>query len=156
MPFDSKGPIKKKSLKFDNQNSTVPTPKPSQSENFKEQAKAAHSKNEDYKQRSLELTSKFKAMIEDSILPDLKSPLTKGIESETMTKLIALASEMNDDVNEPREGIGGIVLSYLLMKMMLNQRDTINILRYKVDKLERGSLKLEHELKALSDPKKDK
>lgn len=155
MPFDSKGPIKKKSLKFDNQNSTVPVPKLSQAAIFEEQAKKAYSTSEEFKQRSLDLTSKFKLMIEDKILPDLKSPLTKGIESETMSKLLAFAIDLNEDVNE-REGMGSSVLAFLALKMLLVQRDTINILQYKVDKLERGSLKLEHELKALSDPKKDK
>lgn len=155
MPFDSKGPIKKKSIKFDNQNSSVPAPKPNPAVVFEELAKKANSRYEEYKQRTWELSSKFKAMVEDKVLPDLKSPLTKGIETETITKLVGLASDMNEDDDQP-EGIGSTALSYLLMKMLLLQRDTINVLQYKVDKLERGSQKLEQELKALSDPKKDK
>lgn len=152
MPFKDSGPIKKKSIKFNNENSSVPAPKPSPVAVFEEQAKKANSRYEEYKQRTWELSSKFKAMIEDKILPELKSPLTKGIEIETITKLVALASDMNEDDNQP-EGIGSTALSYMLMKMLLIQRDTINILQYKVDKLEKASFKLEQEVKVLASKK---
>jgi hypothetical protein len=136
-PFDNRGPIKKKGgLKINNDNSTVPTVQPNQSALFEEQAKKAFSKYEEYKERSLDLSLKFKSMIEDRIRPDVRSPLSKGIEQETLNKLIALASEMNEDDVQP-EGVGSTALCMLLMKMMLIQRDIISTLGFKVDALEK-------------------
>jgi len=152
MAFKDSGPIKKKSLKINNDNSSVPVPKPNPAVIFEEQANKAHSKYEDYKQRTWELTTKFKSMVDDKILPDNKSVLSKGIEAETLTKLVALASEMNEDDSQP-EGIGSTALAFLLMKMALLQRDTINLLHYKIDKLEKSSAKLEATIKSLSEPK---
>jgi hypothetical protein len=144
MPFDdNKGPVKKKGLKIDNQNSTVPQPKPNTSEVFNEKATAAASRYEEYKQRTWELSVKFKSMIEDRALPDNKSILSRGVEVEVLNKLVSLASEMNEDDNQP-EGIGSTALSFLLMKMLLIQRDTINTLLYKVEKLEKNNTKLEN------------
>lgn len=154
MPFDSRGPIKRKSLKINNENSSVPPPKPNPAVVFEEQAKKVNSKHEEYKRRTLELSGKFKSMMEEKILPENKSVLSRGIEAETLTKLVSLASEMNEDDNQP-EAIGSTALSYLLMKMMLLQRDTVNTLLFKIDKLEKSNLKLEHELRALSKESKD-
>jgi hypothetical protein len=137
MPFDNRGPIKKKGIKINNENSSVPSPKPDASAVLDEQAKKAISKYEDYKQRTWELSTKFKGMVEDKTLSDNKSVLTRGIETEVLNKLVVLASEMNEDDTQP-EGIGSTALSFLLMKMILLQRDTINALLYKVEKLEKS------------------
>lgn len=151
MPFDDddgkKPPIKKKGVKIDNQNSSIPQPKPDTAALFDNNAILANSKYEEYKQRTWELSLKFKSMIEDRTLPENKSILVKGIESETLTKLVSLASDMNEDDNQP-EAIGSVALSMLLMKMLLLQRDTINILMFNIDKLERSNSKLEKMIKS--------
>lgn len=142
MPFDDRGPIKKKGLKVNNEASSV-RPQPNQTAVFEEQARKAFSKYEEYKERTWDLSLKFKGMIEDRIHPDNRSPISKNIEKETLDKLVALASEMNEDDNQP-EGIGSTALCMLLMKMLLIQRDTISALAFKIDKLE----------KVLKDPEK--
>lgn len=129
----------KKGIKLDNSKSSI-QPKPNQAAIFDEKAKEAFSKYEDYKQRTWDLSTKFKAMIEDKILPENKSILSKDIEAEVINKLVALASDMNEDENQP-ESIGSTALSMLLMKMLLVQRDTINSILFKFDKLEKSLLK---------------
>lgn len=136
MAFEDRGPIKKKGIKVNNDNSTIPQPKPNYQEKLSEKAQEVATKYEEYKSRTWELSTKFKAMMQDHVLSDNKSVLVKDIEAETMNRLVALASEMNEDDNQP-EGIGGTALSFLIMKMLLLQRDTINTLLYKVDKLEK-------------------
>lgn len=135
MSSDNKGP-KRKGLKINNENSTVPAPTPDRSAVFEEQAKKAFSKYEEYKERTWDLSVKFKSMIEDRIHPDSRSPISKNIEKETLDKLVSLASEMNEDDMQP-EGIGSTALCMLLMKMVLIQRDTISALAFKIDKLEK-------------------
>jgi hypothetical protein len=143
MPFDDPKEKKRKTgLKIDNSKSTVPEPKLINTANFDKQASEAFSKVESYKMRMLDLTSKFKAMVEDHILPDNKSIISRDLEKEVVDKLVAVASEMNEDQNQP-ESLGSVVLATLALKMLLLQRDTINSLLYKIDKLEKSNKKLE-------------
>jgi hypothetical protein len=133
-----KAQIKRPGLKINNAASSAPIPKPDTTAAFNEEANAAFTKDQEYKQRGLELFTKFKKMVEDTILADNRSQLTKEIENEVVSKIIQLASEMNDDENQP-EGIGSIVVSTLLMKMVLVQRDVINKLAYKIDRIEKAN-----------------
>jgi hypothetical protein len=129
---------KKRGLKIDNSNSSIPVPKTNRTEEFNEQANAVHSKNEEYKQRAWDLSPKFKSIIEDRTLIENKSPVSKNLEQEVLNNLVQLASEMNLDANQP-EGRGSVVLSMLLMKMLLVQRDIINSLAYKINTLEKNN-----------------
>ena len=126
----------KKGLKVDNTASMINKPAPSHTEEFEKNASAAFSKDQEYKNRFWELSVKIKAMIEDTVLSDNKSSISKDLEKETATKLVMLASEMDDDVDQPNcEGTRGMTM--LLMKCLLIQRDTINSLSYKLSKLEK-------------------
>lgn len=140
--FKNPESIKGKGLKINNEKSAIQPAPQNQSAAFEERAKEINSKNEEYKQRGWELIAKYKSMIDDRVLPENKSVLSRGVEAETVNKLIVLASEMNEDENQP-ESYGSTTLCVLLMKMMLAQRDTINILAYKIDRLEK-SLKSEN------------
>lgn len=131
---------KGKGLKFNNTGSSAPLPKPDLNAALNEQAQRAKTKYDEYKQRTWELSTKFKTMIEDKLLADNKSVLSKDIETEVLGKLVGLASEMNEDDNQP-EGIGSTALSFLIMKMLLIQRDMINSLLYKIDRLEKSAAK---------------
>ena len=138
MAFDNKGPREKRpGVKIDNKNSTVSPAKVPTSIAFEKKADEAFAKVEDYKQRMWDLSAKYKILIEDRILPINKTLITKDFEGEVLNKLITLASEMNDDGTQP-ESLGATALCMLLMKMNLVQRDMINELAYKVDKLERN------------------
>jgi hypothetical protein len=137
---------KKKGLKINNQASTIPKPKPDTSAAFNEQAEKVFSKIEEYKQRSFDLGSKFKAIIEDKRLVINKTQINKDIELEILQKLIALANELNTDENQP-EGAGGTALAMLLMKMLLIQRDNMNNIEYKLEKIEKALDVLASEVK---------
>lgn len=122
----------RKGLKINNQASLI-QPKIDTTAEFNAKANEAFSKYEEYKQRTLDLSTKFKAMMEDKVLFENKSILSKDMEKEIIEKLVQLSSDMNADENQP-EGIGSVALSVLLMKMMLLQRDTINQLAFKLEK----------------------
>jgi hypothetical protein len=128
---------KRKGLKINNQASSVPQPKPNTSAAFNEQAEKVFNKIEEYKQRSFELGSKFKAIIEDTKLVVNKTQINKDIELEILQKLIALANDLNSDENQP-EGAGGTALAMLIMKMMLTQRDHMNEISFKIEKIEKA------------------
>jgi hypothetical protein len=144
----------KKGLKINNQRSSVPQPKVNNTAVFNEQAKEVFLQYEDYKQRTWELSTRFKSMIEDKTLSENRTIISKDLEKEVLDKLVALSSEMNSDDNQP-EGIGSIALSMLILKMLLLQRDTINSLAYKVDRLEKNNSKLENTVKTLLEDKKE-
>lgn len=130
-------PKKRKGLKINNEGSTVPTPKPNATAAFNEQAEKVFSKIEEYKQRSFELGTKFKNIFEDRKLAVNKTQINRDIESEILTKLVMLANDINSDENQP-EGAGGVALGMLIMKIMLIQRDTINDMAFKIDRLEKA------------------
>lgn len=127
----------RKGLKINNETSSVLPAKTNNSDTFDGNAKEAFSRYEDYKQRTWDLSTKFKSMVEDKLLPANRSIIYKELELEVLTKLVSLASEMNADENQS-EGIGGVALSMLLMKMILLQRDHVNELLFKTDKLEKA------------------
>jgi hypothetical protein len=143
MPFEDETPKKKKlGVKLNNKDSVIEPPKVPTSVAFEQKANEAFAKIESYKQRMWELSGKYKAIIEDRMLSQNKTVISKDLEKEVLDKLIAVASEMNDDNTQP-ESLGATALAMLLMKMNLIQRDIINELGYKVDKLERAVRLLE-------------
>lgn len=138
MPFDDdkKPKPRKTGLKIDNTASSVPRPKVPDAQVFDAKATAAFEKIQGYKQRMWDLSAKFKSFVEDKILPVNKTSISKDLENEVLQQLIVAASEMNEDETQP-ESLGATALCMLLMKMTLLQRDIINDLAYKVDKLEK-------------------
>lgn len=123
-----------KGLKINNNNSSVAAVKANNAIALDDMAKEIKDKHDSYKQRTWDLTTKFKALVDDRFLPENKSPLTKDLEKEVMDGLILLSSEMNADDTQP-EGLGSSAINFMLMKMILLQRDKINILEYKLEKL---------------------
>jgi hypothetical protein len=125
----------KKGLKLNNANSSVVKPLPPQSIESEKQASIAFAKDSEYKNRFRELSVKMKAIMEDTVLVENKSIISKDLEKETATKLIMLANEMDEDESQPNvEGTRGIVM--LLIRCMMIQRDSINSLAHKVFTLE--------------------
>lgn len=137
MSSDNNSSPRRRGLKINNEASTLPPPKVNPTSAFNEKADQAFNRDQEYKAKAAELGTKYRSFLEDKILPENKTLINKDIEQETVNKLILLANEMNNDEIQP-EGIGGVVLSILLMKMLLVQRDTINSLAYKIDKLEKS------------------
>lgn len=137
---------KPKGLKVNNQNSSIQQPKPNTSAAFSEQADKVFNKIEEYKQRSFDLGSKFKAILADKRLAVNKTQINKDIEMETLSNLAGLANEINMDENQP-EGAGGVALAMLIMKMLLIQRDAINEIDYSLERLEKALNVLASEVK---------
>jgi hypothetical protein len=134
--FANAEPKHRRGVKINNDTSTVPKPPPDTSAAFQERANKVHGKFAEYRDRGWELAAHFKGLVEDTILPVNKTIIAKDIEQETINKLIILATEMNED-NDQQQGIGSVVLSTLLMKMVLLQRDKINTLLYRIDNVEK-------------------
>lgn len=131
----------KKGLKLDNKSSTVKPAEPNGKDVFDEKAQAVISQYEAYKQRMFDLTTKFKSFIEDKVLPENKTIITKDLEKEVLNNLANLGSDIDADENQPVGG--GVLLCRLAMGHMLIQRDIINSLAFKVEKLERRIALLE-------------
>jgi hypothetical protein len=123
-----------KGLKINNNNSSVAEPKKNNADALNEVAQGVKLKLDEYKQRTWDLSNKFKALVEDRFLIENKSPIAKDLEKEVLDGLVLLASEMNADEYQP-EGFGNIAINYMLMKMILLQRDRLNALEHKVEKL---------------------
>lgn len=126
----------RRGLKIDNTNSTVPKPQPNQVETFKKGADAAFSRQNDYRGRTQTLALKYKGLIDDKTLVDNKTLLVKDMETSVLTDLVQLASDMIED-EATQLNHGATVLPMLLMKMMLYQRDIINQLAFKIDRMEK-------------------
>lgn len=131
----------KKGLKIDNTSSTVKSAEPNGKDVFDERAQAVILQYEAYKQRMFDLTTKFKSFIEDKVLPENKTIITKELEKEILNNLANLGSEIDVDENQPVGG--GVLLCRVVMGHMLIQRDIINSLAFKVEKLEKKIIILE-------------
>jgi hypothetical protein len=141
MPFEDKTISGKKGLKINNSKSSVITPKSDKEEEiaFERSAKEELEKQEEYKSRWHELGPRFRSIIENRVLSQNKSLITKDLEQEALNKIILLVNEMNTDINQP-DAYGATSLLMLIMKMMIVQRDTINNLSFKIEQMEKNVL----------------
>lgn len=89
-----------------------------------------------YKKKISDLTKKFLSFINDKTLKENRDPFQESLEKETISQLTDLASQINEDPSE-REGMGSLLLSTILMKIVFQQRDKINNLEYRISKLEK-------------------
>lgn len=145
----SKDPKSPKGLKLTNEKSTVSAPTNPGTEAFKAAAEEAASRLDEYKKRSWDLGVKFKGLMESSVLPENKSALLKDLESETLVQLAQLANDLNNDEAQP-EGTGSVALAQLIMKMLLFQKDTCSLQRFKIEKLEKNVSGLESKIEELA------
>jgi hypothetical protein len=134
--FGDVEPKHRRGIKISNDTSTVPKPPPDTSVAFQEKATAVFGKFEEYKARGWELASTFKKMVDDTILAANKTVISKDVEQEVVNKLVALAIDMNEDNDQP-QGIGAVALCTTLMRVILSQRDKINMLTYRIENVEK-------------------
>ncbi len=142
MAFDSddddiphKGPVRKIGVKRTNEVGADAT-KADIKAAFEKKADDAFSKIEEYKQQMWDLSLKYKSFVESKVLAENKGPIVANLEAEVLNKLTELASHMNEDETQP-QAIGSTALCMLLMKCMLLQRDAINALSYKLDRMQK-------------------
>lgn len=156
MPFDDEDQsdlVKKVELKkVSSQKSMFDKPdKPKVSQQTLEQrADEINKKNNDYKSRAAELAVSFKKILLDKTLPQNKSIFLEEIEKETLSKMIALAVEINADEDED-EGMGTLGWVTLMLKYFLHHRDRINSLEYELKVANKNIDSLKKELEKIKE-----
>lgn len=124
----------KSNVKLDNSKSMF-AGKQFRSTNFDEGVDNYFKKDNDFKQKAFQLATNYKKAIQDKTLVENKGLIGKDEEKALISELIKLANEINNDQSQP-EGIGSIGLCSLLLQVCLYQRDQLNELLYRVQKLE--------------------
>ena len=134
MPFDEEDPkefVPKIGLKkIEGQKSMFdgkprkPTP-----QEFQQKVQIAQENMAGYKKRAAELFVSFSKIMGDKTLPENKNLLQQETENEVLQNLIQLATDINNDDNEP-EGLGSLTLITVLFRACVLQRDKINQLEY--------------------------
>lgn len=100
-----------------------------------DQEVSQHQKGElEIRNKAAEVSMKFKSLLKDKTVPENRSPLKKDLEEQIIKQLCDVGLKLNGDQNQP-EGVGSIGLLNLMMHTILIQRDEINQLSYKVNKL---------------------
>jgi hypothetical protein len=121
--------------------------KPS-AESFEKKVEEINKKNNDYKAKAAELALAYKKLIFDKTLNQNKNIFSEEIEKETLSKMVALAVEINNDEDE-QEGMGTLSWVTLLLKYFLHHRDRINNLEYQCLTLQKNNEELKKELDKL-------
>ena len=135
---DDERQISKQGVKLDNSNSMF-SGKTFKSTQFDESVSDDFIKKDaDFRQKALTFATAYKKAIQDKTLPDNKGTIGKDEEKSLIKDLINLATDINNDQTQP-EGVGSSGLNSLLLQVCLYQRDQINELLYRVQKLEKNS-----------------
>lgn len=132
----------KKSI-FDTENS-----KKHSKEDFDKKVEDTHKKINDYKSRASELAVAYKKLVLDKTLPQNKNLFLEELEKETLTKMVSLAIEINNDEDE-QEGMGTMGWVTLLLKYFLHHRDRINTLEYSILQMQKSNEELNKKIKFL-------
>ena len=102
--------------------------KPTQKE-FEATVKQVEETKATHKQKAAGLSLNYRKLIEDRTLLQNKHILAKDIEIETISEMLKLSQEVEDDMDEPA-GVGSLMWISLLLKLTLYQRDRLNSLEY--------------------------
>lgn len=111
-------------------------PKKPTQEEFNQAVKKVEERKSGYKLRAAELATQFNKCLADKTLPENKNIFQRELENETLTKMVQLAIDINNDGAE-LEGMGSLGWITLLMKTVFKQRDKINSLEYALLQLEK-------------------
>ncbi len=111
-------------------------PKKPSPQEFEKKADESNDRQEDYKTRGADLAVKYKSVLQDKTLSQNKTSIVLEIEQKVLQDLVALAQEMNVDQDET-EGQGSLAVSAIALKCILLQRDKINNLDFKLEKMEK-------------------
>lgn len=125
----------KSKLKMTNEKSMFNKPPEPDREEFELNAAKVFNKYELRKRKCAELGAKYISSLNDKTLLENKSPISKELEKDILANLINIGIEINTDESE-NEGMGSIALITLLLNSLLKQRDKINELSFKLNKLE--------------------
>ena len=87
------------------------------------------------KNKIMKLVTSYVSLIKDQKLEENKSNIDADNESDIINELKDMALQLDNDQSKP-EGVGSVGLAGMLLKVNLLQRDKINELSYKLNKLE--------------------
>lgn len=137
-PFGSEympkeGPIKGVKLKSENSQFTKTT---EQKQQFEDDADAFMAQKRERNKQALTLAQRFIEIVRDKTLIENKTLMAKQFEQEVCSDLVWLCLDINEDDSE-REGMGSAAMINLLLKVVLNQRDMLNSVGYKITQLEK-------------------
>jgi hypothetical protein len=141
MPFDEEeedfeSPKKSGLKKISSQKSIFENiPKKPSQKDFEDRVKYTQNKLSFYQESVADLSKKYINILQDKTLKQNKNPFSKQMEKETISLMIKLAQDINNDPNES-EGMGSLSWITLLLKVCLSQNLKINELEYKISKLE--------------------
>lgn len=141
MPFDEdneKETVQKVGLKKVSSQKSIfdSMPKKPSLKDLQDKVNEIEKKDFGYKQRATELSLAFKKIMADKTLSQNKNVFSQELEQETFSKLMNLASDINNDEDE-KEGMGSLMLIALMFKTLLYQRDQINKMEYLLSEIEK-------------------
>jgi len=106
-------------------------------ERFETLAEQAVDDRQDRNKKALDLARQFMMASRDKTLPVNKGMVAQDVERELRNNLVTFAIEVNNDDMEQYDGMGSVALMNILLKVVLEQRDRINELEYKLVQLEK-------------------
>lgn len=139
MPFEDKkdytpkATMKKVGTKsmFDDQ------PKKSSPQEFQQQVDQVQDNQTNNKKRAAELFLLFQKTRDDKTLAQNRSIFAREAETEMLKNMLQLSIDINDDQNEPHEGMGSLAWITLLFKSCLAQRDRLNEVEYALQTMQK-------------------
>ena len=131
-------PTLNKSLRIGNAASTVKTP-PVKIENFRKRIDQILESEEEQKRTGLILIQSFFKMIDEKTLDATKTAAIRENEKQVIKDIMDFARLLNSDENQVEENYGSMSLFQVLFLSLVKQRDRINTLEYKLEKLSKTS-----------------
>lgn len=114
---------------------------------FEEKANQAISEQESTRNETVDIANLYWKIVNDTKLPGNKGPLDLSLEKEALKKITDFATKVNNDPNQPVDGMGSICAIALLLRTVLLHRDQLNAAEYEKhqmqNKLNSFQLKLE-------------
>lgn len=137
LPFQGAAETKiTKKLKLTNERSSV-SKKADEEEEFKMKATALMDSRQSQKDRGMALMSQFITSMKEKVLPANRGVLAQDFEKKLRSELVQLVIEINNDVAEPKDGLGSATMFAAILRVVMLQRDRINELEYRLLQLER-------------------
>lgn len=102
---------------------------------FQQKAQDVHDKLEGYQETGFKLGKEFNEIIEKKVLSENKGILERKLETDIIQRLVMYAIAVNNDANEPQDGMGSVALITLLLNMITKLNDKILHNKYDISLL---------------------
>ena len=95
------------------------------------------------------LLKRFWGVCSDKTVSKNKTEIQKSVERELRANLTEFALKLNNDPNQPDEGMGSIVVIMALIKAFWAQKDRLSDFEYEIVQLRNSRTKMFQEIEAL-------